>query len=241
MTDSTPLRFPAGLYGITPDWDDTPRLLRAVRAAHDGGLKVLQFRRKQGSQEALHQQLTQLSELCASLELPLLINDHWSWALQFPVQGAHLGKDDGDLIQARHALGQHALLGRSCYNSLELARQALAEGADYIAFGAVFPSSVKSTQSPMPASLWSILRERPPRRRGGHRRHHPRQRPGAAGGRGGQPGRHQQPVRGRRRARHGAALHRSFPSPGPVSPRALTGPPATNQPFLPSGFLPHVP
>src|SRR5690606_36579822 len=83
------------------------------------------------------------SELCASLELPLLINDHWSWALQFPVQGAHLGKDDGDLIQARHALGQHALLGRSCYNSLELARQALAEGADYIAFGAVFPSSVK--------------------------------------------------------------------------------------------------
>ncbi len=143
MTDSTPLRFPAGLYGITPDWDDTPRLLRAVRAAHDGGLNVLQFRRKQGSQEALHQQLTQLSELCASLELPLLINDHWSWALQFPVQGAHLGKDDGDLIQARHALGQHALLGRSCYNSLELARQALAEGADYIAFGAVFPSSVK--------------------------------------------------------------------------------------------------
>lgn len=143
MTDTPFLRFPAGLYGITPDWDDTPRLLRAVRAAHDGGLTVLQFRRKQGTQQALQQQLAQLSELCASLDLPLLINDHWSWALQFPVQGVHLGKDDGELIQARHTLGQHALLGRSCYNSLDLARQALAEGADYIAFGAVFPSSVK--------------------------------------------------------------------------------------------------
>ncbi|HRL22474.1 thiamine phosphate synthase [Alcaligenes sp. SDU_A2] len=143
MTDTTPLRFPAGLYGITPDWDDTPRLLRAVQAAHDGGLKVLQFRRKKGDKQALRQQLTQLAELCASLALPLLINDHWAWALQYPVQGAHLGKDDGDLIQARHTLGQHALLGRSCYNSIALARQALDQGADYIAFGAMFPSSVK--------------------------------------------------------------------------------------------------
>lgn len=143
MTDATTLRFPAGLYGITPEWDDTSRLLNAVRAAHEGGLQVLQFRRKNGPEPIRQQQLKELIKLCLSLDLPLLVNDHWSWAQEFDVQGAHLGKSDGELTQARQALGPQALLGRSCYNSLDLARQALADDADYIAFGAMYPSSVK--------------------------------------------------------------------------------------------------
>ncbi len=148
MIDPTTLRFPAGLYGVTPEWDDTARLLNAVRAAHEGGLQVLQFRRKNGPEPIRQQQLKELIKLCLSLDLPLLVNDHWSWAQEFDVQGAHLGKSDGELTKARQALGPQALLGRSCYNSLDLARQALADDADYIAFGAMYPSSVKPEAPP---------------------------------------------------------------------------------------------
>lgn len=135
--------FPTGLYGITPEWTDTERLLAAVAAAHAGGMQVLQYRRKLGSEAERQAQLASLSELCRSLQLPLLVNDHWQWATQYALQGAHLGKDDGSLQQARQQLGSSALLGSSCYNSLELAQQAWQQGANYVAFGAVYPSSVK--------------------------------------------------------------------------------------------------
>src|SRR5690606_21631925 len=72
-----------------------------------------------------------------------LINDDWKLAAAVGADGAHLGRDDGDLRQAREALGDSMILGKSCYNDPPLAQQAIADGADYIAFGAAYPSSTK--------------------------------------------------------------------------------------------------
>lgn len=158
MTNALKPSFPAGLYGITPEWSDTARLLDAVRAAHAGGLQALQYRRKQAEAPERRTQLQSLAELCVTLGLPLLINDDWQWVNEFPVQGAHLGKEDGSLTEARGLLGKHALLGSSCYDSLLLAQQAQRQGADYVAFGAIYPSKVKP-EAP-PAALETLSQAR---------------------------------------------------------------------------------
>lgn len=136
--------FPRGLYGITPEWDDTARLLAAIRAAHQGGMSALQWRRKQGQAELAQNQLQAVVQLCAELGLPLIINDQLSLALQHPVAGLHLGKKDGSLNTARQQLAQEQWLGASCYNELARAQQAIEAGVDYVAFGALFPSTVKA-------------------------------------------------------------------------------------------------
>ncbi|HLS42020.1 MAG TPA: thiamine phosphate synthase [Paenalcaligenes sp.] len=137
------LRFPSGLYGITPEWDDTDRLLNAITDAQRGGMQVLQWRRKLASPALAQQQLHAVQALCQQLALPLLINDDWQCAQQLKADGAHLGRDDGNLQAAREALGPNCYLGASCYNQPEMARAALLAGADYVAFGAMFTSSVK--------------------------------------------------------------------------------------------------
>lgn len=137
------LRFPRGLYGITPEWDDTNKLLDAVSDAHRGGMQVLQWRRKLASPELAQTQLEALLARCRALQLPLLINDDWELALRYNTDGAHLGKDDGSLATARAALPSPKYVGASCYNQPELALQAIQAGVDYVAFGAMFTSSIK--------------------------------------------------------------------------------------------------
>jgi thiamine-phosphate pyrophosphorylase len=137
------LRFPRGLYGISPEWDDTPRLLDAVRAAGDGGMRALQWRRKTGSASARLAQARALRVLCTELGIVFIVNDDWRVAAEIGADGAHLGREDGNVREARLALGPQAIIGCSCYNEPALASQALEAGADYIAFGAVYPSTVK--------------------------------------------------------------------------------------------------
>ncbi|MCQ9615472.1 thiamine phosphate synthase [Paenalcaligenes niemegkensis] len=140
---TTTLRFPSGLYGITPEWDDTDRLLKAVSEAHRGGMTVLQWRRKLAAPALATAQLNELLALCRELSLPLLINDGWKVALAVAADGAHLGRDDGDLAEARAVLSPPRYVGASCYDQPELARLALEKNVDYVAFGAMFSSSVK--------------------------------------------------------------------------------------------------
>ena len=139
----TALRFPRGLYGITPEWDDTPRLLDAVALAAKNGMRALQLRRKTASADAIAQQAKALLPVCRAHDVVLIINDDWRLALSVGADGAHIGRDDGDIAQARAALGPRALIGASCYNDPSLGLSALAAGVDYIAFGAVYPSSTK--------------------------------------------------------------------------------------------------
>lgn len=133
----------AGLYAITPDLADTGELLRRVRAALTGGARVVQYRNKTATPALQLAQARALQTLCAEHGVPLIINDHLDLALAVGAAGLHLGGDDGDITAARARLGPGKLLGASCYDRIELAQSAIAAGADHIAFGSFFASSVK--------------------------------------------------------------------------------------------------
>jgi thiamine-phosphate pyrophosphorylase len=143
----------SGLYAITPEQPDTARLLSQVRSALSGGARVLQYRSKSEDVALLHEQASELLELCHSFEVPLIINDSLRLADLTGADGLHLGRDDGSLRQARIVLGAEKVIGVSCYNSLELAMRAEAEGAGYVAFGSFFPSVTKPGAVAAPLSL----------------------------------------------------------------------------------------
>ncbi len=133
----------AGLYAITPDWDDTARLLRAAAAALAGGAHVLQYRNKLVDRQRRLEQALGLSALAHKAGATFIVNDDVELALEVDADGVHLGETDGDIARARKRLGPAKLIGASCYNRLELAAPALAAGADHIAFGSVFSSATK--------------------------------------------------------------------------------------------------
>jgi len=133
----------AGLYAITPDLADTDELLRRVTQALRGGARVLQYRNKTATASLRQVQARALQALCHASGVPLVINDHLDLALDVGAAGVHLGGDDGSLAAARAALGPQRLLGASCYDRIELAQTAVEAGADHIAFGSFFASTVK--------------------------------------------------------------------------------------------------
>lgn len=132
-----------GLYAITPDWADTARLLAATRAVLAGGCRLVQYRNKAASPALRLEQARALRALTAEYAACLIVNDDLDLALEIGADGVHLGMHDGDLATARAALGPTALLGASCYQSLTRAQAAVMAGADYVAFGSVFPSPTK--------------------------------------------------------------------------------------------------
>jgi thiamine-phosphate pyrophosphorylase len=135
-----------GLYAITPEG---PGLVEKVRAALEGGIALLQYRRKQGTLE----EARQIAKLAREHGVPLIVNDDVELALAIGADGAHLGRDDGDFSSARKRL-KGKILGASCYNRPELATAAVAAGADYIAFGSVFASPTKPGAVRAPLSLF---------------------------------------------------------------------------------------
>jgi len=150
----------AGLYAITPDLADTDDLLYRVRAALAGGARVLQYRNKSADSQLRLTQARALQALCAARRVPLIINDHLDIAVAVDAAGLHLGGDDGDIAAARARLGPGKLLGASCYDQLELAEKALAAGADHIAFGSFFASSVKPNAVRPPLDLVTRAKKR---------------------------------------------------------------------------------
>lgn len=137
------LRFPQGLYGVTPEWDDTDRLIEAIEQAALGGMVALQWRRKTADAQTGLTQVRRVSQRCRELGILCIINDDWRLATMVDADGVHMGRDDGNAAQARLALGDDKLIGCSCYDDLSLARHAIESGADYIAFGAIYPSLIK--------------------------------------------------------------------------------------------------
>lgn len=132
-----------GLYLLTPDEADTDRLLARTRPLLEAGVAMLQYRNKQANAILRAAQAKALAAACRESRTPFIVNDDWRLALEVDADGAHLGEDDGELRQARQALGPNRLLGASCYNRLDLAARAAHAGADYLAFGAFFPSGTK--------------------------------------------------------------------------------------------------
>lgn len=151
-------RFPRGLYALTPDLADTRALAGRVREAIRGGAAAVQYRNKAAPAALRHEQAVALLEVCRPAGVPLIVNDDVELAIEIGADGAHLGSGDGDLAAARRRLGSRRLLGSSCYNRLELARAAVAAGADYVAFGAAFPSPTKPGAVRAPLALYREAR-----------------------------------------------------------------------------------
>jgi thiamine-phosphate pyrophosphorylase len=155
MTETTTLR---GLYAITPDGLSGERLVERVGAALRGGALLVQYRDKQRDLRQQAEIAGALRTLCQQHGARLIVNDSVQLALAVDADGVHLGGSDGDLAAARCALGPAKLLGASCYADFELARQALAAGADYVAFGAVYRSPTKPQAPLAPLSLFARCR-----------------------------------------------------------------------------------
>ena len=133
----------SGLYAVTPDIADTSDLLTRTEAALAGGARLLQYRNKSASAALRLVQARALLALCWEYQVPLIINDHLDLARALDADGLHLGVEDGSLAAAREQLGPGKILGASCYDRIENAHEAVRRGADYVAFGSFFPSSVK--------------------------------------------------------------------------------------------------
>jgi len=112
------------------------------RALLAGGVGILQLRAKGHDPRELGDLALKLRILCDEFEKPFVINDHLELALECQAHGLHLGQDDGSLQEARSQVGPEMILGRSTH-SLEQARQALLDEADYIGFGPLFPTPTK--------------------------------------------------------------------------------------------------
>jgi len=130
-----------GLYVIT----DGPRpdLLEAVASALAGGARLLQYRDKTSEAARRFDEARAIIALCAARGVPMIVNDDVALARASGAAGVHLGQEDGDVAAARAVLGEDAIIGVSCYDSLDRANSLAAAGADYLAFGAFFPSPTK--------------------------------------------------------------------------------------------------
>ena len=142
-----------GLYAITPDIADSDVLARKVEQALKAGVAMLQYRNKALSKDKRLFQAKELAALARGYGVPFIVNDDLDIALSVGANGAHLGKDDGDLAAARAKLPGR-ILGASCYADLEKARIAVRHGADYVAFGSVYASSTKPGAVRAPLSLF---------------------------------------------------------------------------------------
>lgn len=150
---------PSGLYAVTPDLTDTPRLLEMVTSVLQGGAALLQYRNKQASAALRFEQASALLALCQQHGVPLIINDHLELCRTLDVDGVHLGGGDGDVVAARALLGLDKIIGVSCYDRIELAVEAKSAGADYVAFGSCFGSSTKPAAVRAPLELFSQARQ----------------------------------------------------------------------------------
>lgn len=132
-----------GLYIVTPDWDDTEKLLEVTEQALLGGATVVQYRHKTASPALRREQAQRLQALCRQYNRPFIINDHIDLVCELDADGIHVGGTDDSVANIRALLGPDKIIGASCYGSMEMARDAHKAGASYVAFGGFYPSRVK--------------------------------------------------------------------------------------------------
>ncbi|MGY6276398.1 thiamine phosphate synthase [Methylomonas sp. MgM2] len=154
------MKFPKrGLYAVTQAENKSlEQVTQEVEAALKGGAVVVQYRDKNPIDAVLLAR--RLLALCHVYQAPLLINDSVELALEVGADGVHLGKDDGDIAEARTRLGPEAIIGVSCYNDLSKAQSAAQHGADYVAFGRFFPSGSKPLASPADIEILTQAKRR---------------------------------------------------------------------------------
>ena len=148
------------LYLISPQ-DVGGGFPERLRAALDGGpVAAFQLRVKDVDQHALARLAEPLQRICADADVAFIVNDDMSLAKRIGADGVHLGQKDGDVRDARALLGSSAQIGVTCHDSRHLAMEAGEAGADYVAFGAFYPTTTKPSDYRPEAALlawWSTL------------------------------------------------------------------------------------
>ncbi len=157
-------RPPCQLYLISP-LDVTGGFAdRLARALDAGPVAAFQFRVKDVDQHAAAALAEPLQRICADREVAFIVNDSIALAKRLGADGVHLGQDDGDPREARDALGPDVQIGVTCHDSRHLAMEAGEGGADYVAFGAFFPTTTKEVKhqpDPSILSWWASMFELP--------------------------------------------------------------------------------
>lgn len=146
-----------GLYAVTPDTSDSAWLLPRVAAVLAGGASLVQYRNKSGDTTLRREQATAIQALCRRHGAGFIVNDDVELAAELGADGVHLGQGDTDLCVARRRLGPHAIIGVTCHDQPALAVAAVGNGANYVAFGALFPSRSKPEVVSAPLSLFAGL------------------------------------------------------------------------------------
>ena len=153
MRDSSIIK---GLYAITPDMADLNTLIHKTKLAIEGGASMVQYRSKIQDHDVKMQQCAAILRLCREYGVPCIVNDDVGICLNLEADGVHLGEKDDNIAEVRRILGEDAIIGSSCYDQLDRAKQAQKEGATYVAFGAVFPTPTKPNA---PRATLELLRE----------------------------------------------------------------------------------
>lgn len=135
------------------------KLITGVTAALEGGCRLVQYRDKSLDHQRRLAESSALLSLCRIYSARLIINDDVQLAKAIKAHGVHLGQSDGDARAARALLGDDAVIGVTCHASLALARQAIKNGASYVAFGRFFASNTKPDAPPAPMSLLTEARQ----------------------------------------------------------------------------------
>lgn len=152
-----------GVYLLTPDWDDTERLLQLTEAALGAGVRAVQYRHKRAAPDLRLAQAQALRALTRGHGALLIVNDDPALAARIEADGVHVGRDDAPPADAARAAppgrAGRWLVGASCYNDWARAREASAAGADYVAFGAMFASATKPAAVRAPLALLGRARD----------------------------------------------------------------------------------
>jgi thiamine-phosphate pyrophosphorylase len=135
------------LYLITPPAiDDLAAFGRILAEALDAGeVAALQIRVKDVPDAIVEAAVRALSPIALARDVAVILNDRADLAARFGCDGVHLGQTDGSVAEARRLLGQHRMIGVTCHDSRHLAMEAAEQGADYVAFGAFYPTTTKET------------------------------------------------------------------------------------------------
>lgn len=163
MSDEVP-RLPCELYLISPldvGGAFADRLARALDAA---SVVAFQFRVKGFDDHAAARLAEPLQRICADRDVAFIVNDSIALAARLGADGVHLGQEDGEVAAARQKLGKDAQIGVTCHDSRDLAMVAGEAGADYVAFGAFFPTATKEVKhhaQPEILAWWQSIFELP--------------------------------------------------------------------------------
>jgi thiamine-phosphate pyrophosphorylase len=149
------------LYLITPPRiDDLAAFGRALGDALEAGdVGAVQLRLKDVDEPTIEAAVRALRPVIGARDIPLILNDRPDLAARFDCDGVHIGQEDGPCAIARRAVGPNRIVGVTCHDSRHLAMDASEAGADYVAFGAFFPTTTKAARSRADIEILDIWQE----------------------------------------------------------------------------------